>query len=310
VSQSVVEFHEVTKDFTGDFWKPTARVLRDISFEVGSGKTFGLIGPNGAGKTTVIKLLMGLLKPTRGDIFLLGQRTSVVKMKHHVGYLPENAYYYDYLKTEEIIDFYGRLFGYSRVERDKKTDELLELVGLADRKGLRLRHFSKGMLQRIGIAQALVNDPDLVILDEPMSGLDPIGRKEIREIILRLGERGKTILFSSHILSDVEAICQEVAILIKGELRAHGAIESLVQPQVKSVEVIFSGQPNEKLDEQWKSFVRHRHSGDQWILTVRDVDRVSEVLNWGQKHSLKLLSMTPHKETLEDIFIEKVEEKS
>src|SRR5580765_5497249 len=207
-----IEFSHVTKDFQSDFWKPKFRSLEDVSFQVPEGGLFVFIGHQAAEKTTCIKILLGLLRPTEGEIKIFGRSIQDPEFRRELGYLPESAYYYEYLAAGEILDFYARLFGLTSSVRRKRIDELLELVGLADRKGDKLKTFSKGMLQRIGIAQSMINDPKLVVLDEPMSGLDPKGRKEVRDIIVRLSEKGKTILFSSHILSDVEAICDDVAI--------------------------------------------------------------------------------------------------
>jgi len=309
--QSILEFRNVTKDFKGDFWKKKIRGLEDVSFSIQDGDIFGLIGPNGAGKTTTIKILMGLIRPTAGEVTVLNGPVTNIQAKHEIGYLPENAYYYDYLRTEEILDFYGRLFGLSSDKRKKRVDELLELVGLSDRKGLRLRNFSKGMLQRIGIAQALVNDPKLVVLDEPMSGLDPIGRKEMRDIILRLSERGKTVLFSSHILSDIEAICEKVGILIKGKMRACGAIDELVHSEIRSFEITFRVKTSDgqatSLPKEYQERISVRRIGDLFVLTTKHADDVYDLVQWGHAKKFQLISVVPQKETLEDIFIEQVE---
>ncbi len=306
MSQPLIQFDHVSKEFSGDFWKKKIRALEDVTFEVRQGDIFGFVGPNGSGKTTSIKVLMGLIQPTTGHASILGKPPNDAAAKRTIGYLPENAYYYDYLRTEEVIDFYGRLFGLSRHERIKKTDELLQLVGLADRRGRKLRTFSKGMLQRIGIAQALVNDPEVVIFDEPMSGLDPIGRKEIRDIILRLRDEGKTILFSSHILPDIEAICDQVAIVVKGKVRASGAIEDLVRPKVKNIEVTYRGKIGEE-SLPWGERVVRRTTGDLVVLFLKDPSILEDVLAWARGKSLGLLSVIPHKEGLEDIFLEQVE---
>ncbi len=303
-----VHFENVSKDFKTDFWKKKVSALCEINFSVEPGTIFGLVGPNGAGKTTAIKIMMGLIRPTKGNVTIFGNSVEGRAVKRDIGYLPENAYYYDYLRTEEVIDFYGRFFGLSRNERNKKTDELLEQVGLFDKKGLRLRQFSKGMLQRIGIAQAIVNDPKFVIFDEPMSGLDPIGRKEVRDIILRLGDQGKTILFSSHILTDVEALCDYVGIIIKGKLKACGPIGELIQPRVKNTEVIFHGKEAVLFPQKFEKKATFRSSGAQWIVDVVDPDILEQVINWGKSEKLQLVAMIPHKETLEDLFMKQVEE--
>src|SRR5262245_9230149 len=198
--------------------------LVDLDLEVREGEIFGFVGPNGAGKTTALKILAGLLKPTSGRALLFERRVSDPDAKRQMGFLPENPYFYDYLKPEEFLDFCGKLFGIPRAERRRRIDALLELGGLGHARGRALRRSSKGMLQRIGIAQALITDPSLVVLDEPMSGLDPIGRKEVRDLIARLRQQGKTIFFSTHILSDVELLCDRVGIVVGGRLRGMGRL--------------------------------------------------------------------------------------
>ncbi len=306
MTESAVQTENLTKDFSTDFWKSKVRVLEGVNFAVREGGIFGLVGPNGAGKTTTIKILLGLLKPTAGNAWIFGRPVSEVAFKKNLGYLPENAYYYDFLRAGEILDFYGRLFGLSRKERLRRSSELLDLVGLSGDRDLKLRSFSKGMLQRIGIAQALVNDPKLVILDEPMSGLDPIGRKEVRDIILRLSDRGKTVLFSSHILSDVEAICDDVAILVKGRLRASGSLAELVQTRVKGVEVVFEGPGPAVLPELWRGKVSVRAVGKQFTVSIHEAGMLPEVLAWGSRAGFVLVSVVPQMESLEDLFMEKV----
>jgi ABC-2 type transport system ATP-binding protein len=307
MTQAMIQIRDLTKDYKTDFWKPRHRALQDVSFDVEEGSVFGLIGPNGAGKTTTIKILMGLIHPTAGSVTVLGQPEDAIRTKRFIGYLPEAGYYYDYLKTEEVLDFYGRLFGYGTAERRKKTAELLELVGLADRRGVRLRHYSKGMLQRIGIAQAMVNDPKVIILDEPMSGLDPVGRRDVRDIILRLRDQGKTILFSSHVLPDIEALCDHVAILVRGKLRAAGSLAELVNPRIKNTELVFRGSPGQALLGAWKEKVRLRQVGNEVVVSTADVALLGDLLDWGRGQALELISVVPQKETLEDIFVEKLE---
>ncbi|MFH1262252.1 MAG: ABC transporter ATP-binding protein [Pseudomonadota bacterium] len=302
----IVEIRNLAKEYRTDFWKPAVRALSDVSFDVEEGAVFGLIGPNGAGKTTTLKILMGLIRATSGTVSVLGAAGDVTAIKRHIGYLPESAYYYDYLKTEEILDFYGRLFGYPASERKARSEMLLRQVGLADRKGVRLRHYSKGMLQRIGIAQALVNDPKIVILDEPMSGLDPVGRKEVREIILGLRDQGKTILFSSHILPDIEALCDHVAILVQGSLRASGALAELVNPRIKNTEIVFHGGTAKEVPAKWRGVVTRRQVGNESIVTTTDGGILGDLIDWGRTEGMSLVSVTPLKETLEDLFVEKL----
>src|SRR5436309_2009336 len=234
--------YDLTKDFPVGFWrKRPYRALDRLTLEVREGEVFGFLGPNGAGKTTTLKLLMQLVFPTAGRAEILGRPLGDLAVKRRVGYLPENPYFYDYLTAEELLMYFGALFGYDAAERRKRTIRLLDQVGIAGERRLQLRKFSKGMLQRVGIAQALVNDPDVVIFDEPMSGLDPLGRRDVRALILSLRDRGCTVFFSSHVLSDAEALCSRVAILAKGRLVATGKLTDILAFQVRGWEVIASG---------------------------------------------------------------------
>jgi len=227
-NETVVEVIGLAKIFR-DFWhRPKANAVDDISFQVGRGEIFGLLGPNGSGKSTTIKMLLGLLYPTAGIISVFGKDPRDTKTKHRVGYLPEESYLYKYLTASETLDFYGALFNLPASERKRRTEQLLDMVGLAHAKRRPVGEFSKGMARRIGLAQAMINDPDLLILDEPTSGLDPIGCKEIKELLLLLKKWGKTVIISSHLLSDVEDICDRVAILYGGKIRASGALNKLL----------------------------------------------------------------------------------
>lgn len=232
----VIETLELTKVFT-DFWgRPRVTALRSLSLSVHPGEVFGLLGPNGSGKTTTIQILLGLLFPTRGQALVFGRSPRDVRIKARIGYLPEESYLYPFLDAEETLDFYGRLFLLEGSERRRRTDSLLELVGLGVERHRPLREYSKGMARRIGIAQALINDPDLLILDEPTSGLDPIGNREVKDLILRLKQRGKTILLSSHLLADVEDVCDRIAILYGGQIRKEGRVHDLLtQAQVTQI---------------------------------------------------------------------------
>src|ERR1700719_2755562 len=236
----IVETRKLTKTYL-DFWGGKRKTpLRALNSEVRKGEIFGLLGPNGSGKTTTIKLLLGLLFPTDGEAFLFGKPAADVRKNERVGYLPEESYLYRFLNAEETLDFYGRLFNMPGAVRRAKSQELIEKVGLkADRKRI-LREYSKGMRQRIGLAQALINDPDLVILDEPTSGLDPLGTRWMKNLILELRAQGKTVIMCSHRLEDVQDICERIAILDKGELVAYGSVKSLLQ-DVNRVEMRASG---------------------------------------------------------------------
>ena len=220
---SAIETHELSKDYFVGFWRPRPyRALDAVSLAVEPGEVFGFLGPNGAGKTTTLKLLMQLVFPTSGRRAILGRPVGDVVVKRRIGYLPENPYFYDYLTAEELLGYFAGLFGYRGEERRSACRRLLDEVGLGAERRLQLRKFSKGMIQRVGLAQALVNDPEVVFLDEPMSGLDPLGRRDVRALILRLRDEGRTVFFSSHILSDAETLCSRVAIVAGGRLMAGG----------------------------------------------------------------------------------------
>ncbi|HEX5221802.1 MAG TPA: ABC transporter ATP-binding protein [Verrucomicrobiae bacterium] len=224
----VVSVRGLTKVFK-DFWnRPKARAVDNVDFDVKRGEVFGLLGPNGSGKSTTVKMLLGLLYPTKGHIEVFGHSPRHVKTKSRIGYLPEESYLYRYLSSRETLDFFGNLFHLNKGERDNRAEQLLDMVGLGQTRTRAVGEFSKGMQRRIGLAQALINDPDLVILDEPTSGLDPIGCREIKDLILALARRGKTVILSSHLLSDVEDVCDRVVIYYGGKVQALGTLKELL----------------------------------------------------------------------------------
>lgn len=226
---SIIRAESLTKIFR-DFWhRPKVRAVDAISFDVRPGEVFGLLGPNGSGKSTTLKMILGLLHPSQGGLSVLGRSPRDVKTKERMGYLPEESYLYQYLTGEETLDFYGRLFDLGASERKERIGQLLDMIGLRHARGRIVGEFSKGMARRIGLAQALVNDPDLVILDEPTSGLDPLGCRQVKDLILTLARRGKTVLLSSHLLADVEDVCDRIAILYNGRIQAMGPIKDLLE---------------------------------------------------------------------------------
>jgi ABC-2 type transport system ATP-binding protein len=238
---TVVRTDRLTKDFYSGFWRPRPnRALDGLTFEVPEGGVFGLLGPNGAGKSTTLKLLTNLLQPTSGSAELLGRPVGDVRARQRLGFLPEHPTFYDHLTAEELLTYFAGLFGYRGADRRRRASAVLDRVGLGADRTRPIRQYSKGMVQRVGLAQALVNDPELIILDEPMSGLDPIGRRDVREMILALRDDGRTILFSSHILSDAELLCSRVGILAKGQLVAAGTIDELTNRKSKGWEVVAS----------------------------------------------------------------------
>jgi ABC-2 type transport system ATP-binding protein len=213
--------------------------VKDLNLRVNAGEVFGFLGPNGAGKTTTMNVLLGFVNATSGDAYLFGVNVREPIARQRIGYLPELTYYYKFLTAEEILRFYARVFGIPRAEADRRIDELLKLVELESARKRPLKNYSKGMQQRVGLAQALINDPDLLILDEPTSGLDPLGRMKVREIIQRLKDRGKTVFFSSHELGEVETVCDRVAIINQGELKVEGSVAGLVSKHQANLEQIF-----------------------------------------------------------------------
>jgi ABC-2 type transport system ATP-binding protein len=283
---------------TGHVIQGRRLALQDLDLEVRAGEIFGYVGPNGSGKTTTLKLLVGLLKPDRGQARILGQPLASRGWRYRAGYLPENPYLYDYLTAAEYLDYAGRLFGMTRARRREKTREILALVGLERSADVPLRRFSKGMVQRAGLAQALVNDPELVILDEPLSGLDPIGRRLVREIVLGLRRAGRTVFFSTHILSDAEALCDRVGVRRAGRLVRAGALSELLRLDVEHMEVFVSG-----LDESAAALAaaRRERVGERLRLEVdeRDLGRTVAAV---EAAGGRILSVQPVRQTLEDYF--------
>jgi ABC-2 type transport system ATP-binding protein len=285
--------------------RPPFVALDGLSLTVSRGEVFGFLGPNGAGKTTTLKILMGLVRATSGTASLLGQPAGDVETRRRIGFLPESPYFYDYLTAEEFLGFYGRLAGLGPAVIEKRVSDLLELVSLIDAKTRQLRNFSKGMLQRIGLAQALIHDPELVILDEPMTGLDPVGRNQVRDIILNLRDRGKTIFFSTHILHDVEMICDRVGIVMRGRLLASGRVEELIrQDQAQSVEIVcrqVNGEGNALIRSM---ATRVLQQGQQCLIVLPNSDGLDVLVSEIRRQGGRLISVTPHKTSLEDLFFQ------
>ncbi|MDR0311010.1 MAG: ABC transporter ATP-binding protein [Acidobacteriota bacterium] len=300
---TVVEIENLTKDFAVGFWKKRpVRALDNLSLQINQGEIFGFLGPNGAGKSTTIKLLMNLLYPTSGSARILGEPVASTEMRKNIGYLPENPYFYDYLTPAELLTYVGRLFGLGGEELKKRTRALIEDVGLGHAENRQLRQFKKGRVQRLGIAQALINDPEIVFFDEPMSGLDPLGRMDVRRIILSLKARGVTVFFSSHILPDVEAICDRVSILNRGKLQEVGALADILKVGVKSHEIIVSGGAPD-IKEAIGGLCEEIHvMGDRFQLRVRDGKAVEDALRFVFDRKLELISVNPVRPSLEEHF--------
>jgi ABC-2 type transport system ATP-binding protein len=309
MSQSAIEIAELTKDYASGFWrKRPKRVLHGLSLMVVPGEVFGLLGPNGAGKSTTLKILLRLIFPTSGNALILGRPLGDISNHARVGFLPENPYFYDHLTASELLDYAGVLFGLSESDRHRRADELLQRVGLAESRNVPLRKFSKGMVQRVGIAQALINNPELVILDEPMSGLDPLGRREVRDLILSLREEGKTVLFSTHILSDAESICDRVAILDRGRLQGCGDLREILRMETASIEIVVENPSTEVLEvvnEYARSQIR---TGDRTRIEVGDEANMPVVLDLLLRFKTKIISVNPVKMSLEDYFLSQISE--
>lgn len=303
----IVETEELCKVFRVGFWGRRVTAVDRLDLNVRRGEVFGFLGPNGAGKTTTLKILMGLIYPTSGTARLFGHEVGDPRAKTKLGFLPESPYFYDYLTSREFLRFYGHLFALSGGLLEKRIDELLELVGMTAARDLQLRKFSKGMLQRVGIAQALINDPELVVLDEPMSGLDPIGRKEIRDLILRLKETGKTVLFSSHILHDAEVLCDRVAMILKGRLVACGKVTDLIdQGASHQVELVVDRLTSEGVGHLRPLTEKIVTQGDRMLVILKNQQQVDGALEIIRAAKARLVSMNPHKASLEDLFIREV----
>ncbi|HEY5619033.1 MAG TPA: ABC transporter ATP-binding protein [Vicinamibacterales bacterium] len=300
----------LTKHYRVGFWRPRPYVaLEALTFEVHQGEVFGFLGPNGAGKTTTLKLLMQLIYPTSGRAEILGRPVCDVEVRRRIVYLPENPYFYDYLTAEELLEYFAGLFGYRGAERGRRVARLLDEVGIGAERRLQLRKFSKGMLQRVGIAQAILNEPDVVFFDEPMSGLDPLGRREIRELILRLRDRGCTVFFSSHVLSDAEALCNRVAVLAGGRLAASGQLTDLVAFEVRGWELVVAGLTQATLEhaQSLGQIIRATALGeDRYALELPLSAAPDQVLSNLTARGVRLVSLNPVRETLEDFFLRQV----
>ena len=301
-----VRVEGLVKDFRPGLGLRTRRVLNEVSFSVREGEIYGFVGPNGAGKTTTLKILMGLIRPTAGRATILGHPVSQSGLGGQVGFLPENPYFYSFLTAREVLDFYARLSGVEANQRKRQVAKLLAGVGLEHAADIRLKTYSKGMLQRVGIAQALVHDPSVVFLDEPMSGLDPIGRKEIRDIILSLRAEGRTVFMNTHILTDVEMICDRVAIIVKGRIRYEGRIGDLPMDDDLRTDVVLSGLPAEigaQILQRYGS--RVQGMGSRIEIQVRDKE-VSSLLQAALDAGAEVVSVSRNRTSLEHVFLEAV----
>ncbi len=306
MDSAAIDVRDLRKTFRTPLRRKKVEALRGVTFTVERGQIFGFVGPNGAGKTTTIRTLMGLLRPTSGSATILGHAIPSRAARFKVGFLPESPYFYDYLTVGELLDLAGRLFGLSSSERKKRAEQLIERVGLSRARTQNLKKYSKGMLQRAGLAQALMNDPELVVLDEPTSGLDPIGRKEVRDLIIELRDQGKTVFFSSHILTDIEAIADRVAIIARGQLQSQGTPAELIQRTVLGIDVTVRIAADADLGGLADGASRVRRAGDELSLTLPPDADVDAWLSAARDKGAKLVAVTPRHETLEDLFMRQI----
>lgn len=297
-----IEIHGLTHTYQTNFWERHKKALDNLDLTVEKGEIFGFLGANGAGKTTTIKILVGLQAQLSGSAAIFGTPSRDMNCRRKIGFMPENPYFYEYLTARESLDFYGALCDLPVSERAARNDELLEFVGLRDAADIRLKEFSKGMRQRLGIAQAIVHRPPLVILDEPMSGLDPAGRRQVREAILDLHAGGATIFFSSHILSDIEMICHRAALIDKGKLLAEGSIPSLLQAAELEVEVGGSGLPEAEEGRLSALAKRALKQGDDYLFVFDSWDKADQAVDAFRRQG-RLTRLGTVKETLEDYFM-------
>ncbi|HXZ34045.1 MAG TPA: ABC transporter ATP-binding protein [Terriglobales bacterium] len=301
---AAIEILGLEKTYTVGFWrKRSQRALRPLHLSVEEGEIFGFLGPNGAGKTTTLKLLMGLVFPTGGSARILGKEINDPWVKAQIGFLPEQPYFYDYLTANELLEYYAQLSGVDATERRQKVRDVLQRVGLRDTGSTQLRKFSKGMLQRVGIAQAIVHDPKVLFFDEPMSGLDPMGRREVRDLMEELKQRGKTVFFSTHILSDAESLCDRVAIIHQGQLQGVGAVADLTSSLEGQVEIIWHGGA---IPASVKLLTAECHVvGDTVRGVVREANQ-DAAIDTLRREGLRIISVTPVRMSLEDYFVRKL----
>ena len=303
-----IETEDLTKDYKIGFWRPRPyRALDGLTLGVEPGEVFGFLGPNGAGKTTTLKLLMQLVFPTSGRAAILGRPVGDLEVRRRIGYLPENPYFYDNLTAEELLTYFASLFGYATADCRARAGRLLDDVGLGAERRLQLRKYSKGMIQRVGIAQALINDPDVIFLDEPMSGLDPLGRRDVRALILKLRDRGRTIFFSSHILSDAESLCSRVAIVAGGRLATVGRLQDMASVEIRGWEVVMTGVEASVLAALDGRGIKATSVSDgrytfELPASARPEQFVAELTASGAA----LLSVSPVHTTLEEVFVQQV----
>lgn len=307
----IINVENLSKIYKVGFWGRKVKVLDNVSFSVQKGQTFGLLGPNGAGKTSTLKILVGISKPSKGNAYVLGKSPFNVSSHKNIGYLPETPYIYTYLSGKEFLSFCGKLFGLSGKNLDNRINELLDLVGLDKTSGNKqLKSYSKGMLQRIGIAQALINNPEIVFLDEPMSGLDPIGRHDIKEIIKTLKKQGRTVFFNTHILSDVEELCDSIAIMVRGKIITHGNISEILKPMDNIFNVHIKNLNSMGKTNVKRASLKLIENNENTVAVFNDLDSAIKGMTIAKQSGGTILEMKPYKPSLEEVFVNIVKENS
>ncbi len=302
---AAVEILGLSKSYKVGFWRQRDKLaLHPLHLTIEYGEVFGFLGPNGAGKTTTLKLLMGLVFPTAGTARILGMELDDPRVKAQIGFLPEQPYFYDYLTAQELLEYYGQLSGIPGKERSQRVQQMLSRVGLQDSAKLQLRKFSKGMLQRVGLAQAILHDPKLVFLDEPMSGLDPMGRREVRDMIQQLRSEGKTVFFSTHILSDAEALCDRVAVIHRGELRGVGEVEDLTSEVRGKVEIVFYAH---SVPAGLAALGAESHVSGDMVNAVIPEEKQENALDILRRENIRIVSLNPVRSSLEEYYVQKLQ---
>jgi len=303
---SVIRTQGLAKTYRTGFWMRAVEAVKGVDLEVREGEIFGFIGPNGAGKTTTMKMLTGLIMPTSGEAWIHDLPVSDPESRQRLGFLPEGTFFHDYLTGREFLDFHGALLGLPRELRRERIPQLLERVGIPDAADQQIRRYSKGMRQRAGLAQALIGDPDIVILDEPMSGLDPLGRKDVRDVILSLREEGKTVFFSSHILQDAEVICDQVAIILHGRIVTQGYLDELLGQETDGFEMVVEGIDGQMFEELEVHARRAVAQGPRFLFEFAVEDEAEQALDRVRAAKGRVRSFLPRRRSLEDLLVEGV----
>ena len=308
MSAIAIRTNGLGKTFRTGFWMRPVEAVRDVSLEVKSGEIFGFIGPNGAGKTTTIKILTGLVMKTAGEAWIRDVPVGDPNSRARLGFLPEGTFFHDYLSATEFLDFHGALLGIPKELRRERIPKLLERVGISHAADRQIRGYSKGMRQRAGLAQALIGDPDIVILDEPMSGLDPLGRKDVRDVILSLRDEGKTVFFSSHILEDAEVICDQVAIILSGRIVRQGYLDELLGQEMVGSELVVEAIPEALFHELQHSATRAIVQGGRFLFEFNAENDAEKALDKVRACGGRIRSFVPKRKSLEDLLLEGLHE--